>query len=265
MRRAGEVVTEGRDPRARVGLRLRRRPQHRRGVRRPVAPQGRPPVRPCRHRDRARERLPAPGLPMRVRAKGVRTTGVRTTGVRTTGVRTTGVRTTGRALSRRAASSARFRITTIASVFVLLVTAVGSVVIVAMISHTISHSLVDSARQDAEAIDAQLKRGVSPAAAATTGRNDVVVQLLGADGKVAASDRPERLGVPLRDRPWSHRVRSRPRARRHLHRGGDASDGGTDASRSSSSADRPSSATRPGPRPPASWRWQCRSSYWPSG
>jgi len=108
---------------------------------------------------------------------------------------------TAHALYRRWMSSVRFRVTTIASVFVLLVTAVGSVVIVAMISHTISHSLVDSARQDADAIDAQLKRGVSPAAAATTGRNDVVVQLVGADGRVVASDRPERLEVPLRATP----------------------------------------------------------------
>jgi len=103
-----------------------------------------------------------------------------------------------RALYGRARWSVRFRLTAVASVFVLLVMAVGSVVIVAMISHTVSHSLVDSARQDAEAIDAQLKRGVGPAAAATTGRNDVVVQLIGPGGEVVASDRPERLTVPLR-------------------------------------------------------------------
>jgi signal transduction histidine kinase len=106
-----------------------------------------------------------------------------------------------RALYERARWSVRFRLTAVASVFVLLVMAVGSVVIVAMISHTISHSRIDSARQDAAAIDAQLKRGVSPAAAATTGREDVVVQLLGPDGTVVASDRPERLKVPLRTTP----------------------------------------------------------------
>jgi signal transduction histidine kinase len=105
------------------------------------------------------------------------------------------------AVTRRVRSSVRFRVTAIASIFVLLVTAVGSVVIVAMISHTISHSLIDSATQDAAAIDAQLVRGVRPAAAATTGRNDVVVQLLGPDGTVIASDQPERLDVPLRTTP----------------------------------------------------------------
>jgi len=98
----------------------------------------------------------------------------------------------------RVRTSVRLRVTLAASVFVLLVTAVGSVVIVAMISHTISHSLIDSARVDAAAIDAQLAQGVSPQEAATTGRNDVVVQLLGPDGTVVASDRPERLRVPLR-------------------------------------------------------------------
>jgi signal transduction histidine kinase len=98
----------------------------------------------------------------------------------------------------RARASVRIRVTAAASVFVLLVTTVGAVVIVATIAHTISHSLIDSARQDAAAIDAQLSSGVAPAAAATTGRNDVVVQLIGADGRVVASDRPERLTVPLR-------------------------------------------------------------------
>jgi len=104
-------------------------------------------------------------------------------------------------LLERVRTSVRLRVTLVASVFVLLVTAVGSVVIVAMISHTISHSLIESAQQDASAIDAQLKRGVSPGAAATTGRNDVVVQLIGPDGVVVASDRPERLKVPLRSTP----------------------------------------------------------------
>ena len=101
----------------------------------------------------------------------------------------------------RVRTSVRLRITLVASVFVLLVTAVGSVVIVAMISHTIANSLIDSARLDAIAINAQLKRGVSPAEAATTGRNDVVVQLIGPDGNVVASDRPARLQVPLRTTP----------------------------------------------------------------
>ena len=104
-------------------------------------------------------------------------------------------------LRDRVRASVRLRITLVASVFVLLVTTVGSVVVVVMISHSISHSLVVSAREDAAAIHAQLRRGVSPEEAATTGRNDVVVQLLDADGNVVASDRPERLKVPLRTTP----------------------------------------------------------------
>jgi signal transduction histidine kinase len=101
----------------------------------------------------------------------------------------------------RMRASVRLRVTVVASVFVLLVTTVGSVVVVGMLSHSISHSLVDSARQDASAIHAQLRSGVTPAEAATTGRNDVVVQLLDAGGHVLASDRPERLKVPLRSDP----------------------------------------------------------------
>jgi signal transduction histidine kinase len=102
---------------------------------------------------------------------------------------------------QRARTSVRARITVLASVFVLLVTAVGSVLIVAAITHSLSNSLIDSARLDAAAIDAQLKRGVSPTSAAITGRSDVVVQLLGPDGAVVASDRPERLKVPLTTSP----------------------------------------------------------------
>ena len=45
MRRAGEVVSKSDDPRARLGLRLRRRPQHRRGLRAPAAPADRRAVR----------------------------------------------------------------------------------------------------------------------------------------------------------------------------------------------------------------------------
>lgn len=101
----------------------------------------------------------------------------------------------------RVRESVRLRITLVASVFVLLVTAVGSVITVAAISHSISNSLIDSARLDATAINAQLKRGVSPGAASTTGRSDVVVQLIGPDGSVVASDRPERLKVALRTTP----------------------------------------------------------------
>lgn len=101
----------------------------------------------------------------------------------------------------RVRESVRLRITLVASVFVLLVTAVGSVITVAAISHSISNSLIDSARLDATAINAQLKRGVSPGAASTTGRSDVVVQLVGPDGSVVASDRPERLKVALRTTP----------------------------------------------------------------
>ena len=45
MRRAGEVVAKARHPRWRVGLRLRRRSQHRRGLHRAPAQQGGPAVR----------------------------------------------------------------------------------------------------------------------------------------------------------------------------------------------------------------------------
>ena len=51
---------QGRDPRRRVGLRLRRRPEHRRGVHRSPPPQGRRALR--RAHDRDRSAAPATGL-----------------------------------------------------------------------------------------------------------------------------------------------------------------------------------------------------------
>jgi signal transduction histidine kinase len=101
----------------------------------------------------------------------------------------------------RIRSSTRARVTGLASLFVLLVSSIGSVILVLAISHSLSNSLISSAKQDAAAIDAQLERGVSPVAAATTGRNDVVVQLVSTDGVVIASDHPGQLTVPLRTGP----------------------------------------------------------------
>ncbi|MFL6106437.1 MAG: sensor histidine kinase [Marmoricola sp.] len=102
-------------------------------------------------------------------------------------------------------SSTRVRVTGLASLFVLLVSSIGSVVLVLAVSHSISNSLISSAQQDAQSIAAQLDKGVSPEAAATTGRNDVVVQLLDAHGTVIASDHPDRLAVPLLTSPGVHR------------------------------------------------------------
>ncbi len=110
----------------------------------------------------------------------------------------------------RITASVRIRVTVVAALFVLLVTAVGSIVIVALIGHTVDATLIDSARQDAAAIDAQLARGVTPASAATTGRNDVVVQLLDASGAVVASDRPDELSVPLRTTPGENNTQDVP-------------------------------------------------------
>ena len=52
MRRPGEVTLEARDPRTRVGLRVRRRPEHRRGLRRHLRKKIDAPFGPRRDRDR---------------------------------------------------------------------------------------------------------------------------------------------------------------------------------------------------------------------
>ncbi|RNL78961.1 sensor histidine kinase [Nocardioides marmorisolisilvae] len=108
-------------------------------------------------------------------------------------------------LLERISASTRARVTGLATLFVLLVLSLGSVVLVLALSHSISNSLINSAQQDAQSIVAQLKTGVSPAEAATTGRNDVVVQLLDAHGTVIASDHSARLTVPLLTSPGVHK------------------------------------------------------------
>ena len=59
MRHPGEVLSKSRDPRARLGLHVRRRPQHRRGLRPPAPAAHRRAVRPLGAADGARRRLPA--------------------------------------------------------------------------------------------------------------------------------------------------------------------------------------------------------------
>ncbi|MBO9524377.1 MAG: HAMP domain-containing protein [Nocardioidaceae bacterium] len=119
-------------------------------------------------------------------------------GLRSLGLRSLGLRSLG--LRERAEASVRLRVTAVATLFVLLVTSVGAVVVVVMIGHTVTHSLIDSARQDAAAINAQLARGVAPASASTTGRSDVVVQLVDEGGRVLAANRPSLLDEPARRR-----------------------------------------------------------------
>lgn len=104
-------------------------------------------------------------------------------------------------LLERATSSVRARVTAVATLFVLLMTAVGAVVIVLMIGRSVSNSLIDSARQDAAGVDAQLARGVPPAAASTTGRQDVLVQLIDGNGRVVAADRRDLSLTPLQRTP----------------------------------------------------------------
>ena len=58
VRRAGQVRLQGPGPRRCVGVRLRRRPEHRRGLRRPAAAQGRRAVRHQPHHDGPGCRLP---------------------------------------------------------------------------------------------------------------------------------------------------------------------------------------------------------------
>jgi signal transduction histidine kinase len=61
--------------------------------------------------------------------------------------------------------------------------------------------LVSTAYQEGSAIAAQLADGASPQQVVITGGDDVVVQLIGANGQVVASDNKETMDRPLLSRP----------------------------------------------------------------
>ena len=97
--------------------------------------------------------------------------------------------------------SVRVRVTMVAAAVVLAATLVGSGLFVLTLRNSLEAGLVSNARQEIATINAQLRDGLSPQQVAVTGRGDVVVQLIGHDGRVVASDHRATLGRPLLTTP----------------------------------------------------------------
>ncbi len=98
---------------------------------------------------------------------------------------------------RGAGAYIRVRVTVVAATAALVATTVGSVLFVISLHRALEAGLVSTAREEVSAIHAQLDRGVRPGQVVITGGNDVVVQLVAADGHVLASDHPAATGRPL--------------------------------------------------------------------
>ncbi len=98
----------------------------------------------------------------------------------------------------------RVRLTAVAALAGLAAMSVGSALFVFGLHHTLEAGLVFTAQQEIGTIDAQLSRGASAQQVVITGGGvDVVIQLVGADGTVLASDDPTTLGTPLLTAPGS--------------------------------------------------------------
>jgi signal transduction histidine kinase len=84
----------------------------------------------------------------------------------------------------------RVRVTLAATAVSLLGAIVGSVLFVVGLHESLEQSLLGSARQQADTVKAQLAAGGSLREATVSGRHDVIVQIVGANGELAASDHP---------------------------------------------------------------------------
>ena len=110
----------------------------------------------------------------------------------------------------------RLRVTSVAALSVLVATTVGSVLFVISLDHSLQGGLVSTARQEGLAIAAQLADGASPQQVVITGGDDVVVQLVGADGKVLASDSNATMRRPLRTGPGTSTDQKVPGQKDHF-------------------------------------------------
>ena len=100
----------------------------------------------------------------------------------------------------RLAAHVRLRVTLAATLVAALGAGVGSVVFIGLMHESLEQAVETSARQQVQALSAQLARGASPGAVVISGQDDVVTQVVDAGGRLLATDRP-RLSHPLRTTP----------------------------------------------------------------
>lgn len=77
---------------------------------------------------------------------------------------------------------------------------VGSVLFVALPRENVQQALGSSAASQIDTLEAQLKNGSTPAEVVVPGQQDVVIQIVGDEGRLVASDHPN-LSSPLLREP----------------------------------------------------------------
>lgn len=92
---------------------------------------------------------------------------------------------------RRWSRRLRVQVTLAAAGVTVLAALGGAVVFLGALDQNLEDSLVEGAQQQASAVAARLAEGADPAAAVASGKDDVVVQVLAADGRILATDHPD--------------------------------------------------------------------------
>ena len=85
----------------------------------------------------------------------------------------------------------RVRVTTAATTVALIGAVIGSVVFVGGLQESLEQSLITAGTQQAGTVDAQLRSGTAPEDAVVSAKQDLVVQIITADGRIVATNHPE--------------------------------------------------------------------------
>ena len=100
----------------------------------------------------------------------------------------------------RLLSSVRVRVTLAATLAALAAALVASGLFLVSLRHSMENQLITSARQQIAEVEVQLRSGENPKDAVLTGKGDVIIQLLGSQGEIVATDHP-RVRETLREKP----------------------------------------------------------------
>ncbi len=98
----------------------------------------------------------------------------------------------------------RVRVTATATLAALVVAVVGSLLFVGLLRNSLQQGLVTSASQQVQSLQAQLRSGEQIDQVVVTGKNDILVQIVSADGDVLATDHP-RVTSPMLEQPGTDR------------------------------------------------------------
>ncbi len=94
----------------------------------------------------------------------------------------------------------RVRVTAAATLAALVVAVLASLLFLVSLRNNLESGLVTSGRQQVSSMQAQLRAGEGADQVVVTGKNDILVQIIGPDGSVIATDHP-RVTTPMRTTP----------------------------------------------------------------